>query len=56
MGSVRIRYYRSARGDAPVRDHVAELPKSERDAWDEALTVLGAFGLEAPVSLRQLAR
>jgi phage-related protein len=51
---VRIRYYRSARGDEPVRDYIAGLPRRERDDWDEALTLLGLFGLEAPVSLRQL--
>jgi phage-related protein len=37
-----------------VRDYVAGLPAGERDEWDEALTLLGLFGLEAPVSLRQL--
>ena len=51
---VRLRYYRSARGDEPVRDYIAALPARERDDWDEALTLLGLFGLEAPVSLRQL--
>ena len=51
---VRIRYYRSARGDEPVRDYIAGLPARERDDWDETLTLLGLFGLEAPVSLRQL--
>jgi phage-related protein len=51
---VRIRYYRSARGDEPVRDCLAGLPTREQDDWDEAVTLLGQFGLEAPVSLRQL--
>jgi phage-related protein len=51
---VRIRYYRSVRGDEPVRDYIAALPARERDDWDEALTLLGVFGLDAPVSLRQL--
>jgi phage-related protein len=51
---VRIRYYRSARGDEPVRDYIAGLPSRERDDWDEALTLLGVLGLDAPVSLRQL--
>jgi phage-related protein len=51
---VRIRYYRSARGDEPVREYVEALPSRERDDWDEVLTLLGLFGLEAPVSLRQL--
>jgi phage-related protein len=51
---VRIRYYRSARGDEPVRDYIAGLPGHERDDWDEAVTLLGLFGLDAPVSLRQL--
>jgi hypothetical protein len=51
---VRIRYYRSARGDEPVREYIATLPTRERDDWDEALTLLGLFGLDAPVSLRQL--
>jgi phage-related protein len=37
-----------------VRAYVAGLPRRERDDWDEALTLLGLFGLEAPVSLRQL--
>ena len=37
-----------------MRDYIAGLPKRERDDWDEALTLLGLFGLEAPVSLRQL--
>jgi len=37
-----------------VRDYIAALPARERDDWDEALTLLGLFGLEAPVSLRQL--
>jgi hypothetical protein len=54
MWLVRISYYRSARGDEPVRDYIAGLPRRERDDWDEALTLLGLFGLEAPVSLRQL--
>jgi phage-related protein len=52
--TVRIRYYRSARGDEPVREYTAALPTRERDDWDEALTLLGLFGLDAPVSLRQL--
>jgi len=52
--TVRIRYYRSGRGDEPVRDYLAALPAHDRDAWDEALTLLGIFGVEAPVSLRQL--
>jgi phage-related protein len=51
---VRIRYYHSARGDEPVRDYIAGLPSHERDDWDEAVTLLGLFGLDAPVSLRQL--
>jgi hypothetical protein len=50
--SVRIRYYRSARGDEPVRDYIAGLPERERDDCDEALALLGLFGLEAPLSLR----
>jgi len=54
MRFVRVRYYRSTRGDEPVRDYIAGLPERERDDWDEALTLLGLFGLEAPVSLRQL--
>ena len=37
-----------------MRDYIAGLPRRERDDWDEALTLLGLFGLEAPVSLRQL--
>lgn len=37
-----------------MRDYIAELPTRERDDWDEALTLLGQLGLEAPVSLRQL--
>ena len=37
-----------------MRDYIAELPARERDDWDEALTLLGLFGLEAPLSLRQL--
>jgi phage-related protein len=53
---VRIRYYRSVRGDEPVRDYIACLPARERDDWDEALALLGVFGLDAPVSLRQLDR
>ena len=51
---MRIRYYRSARGDEPVREYIAGLPARERESWDEALTLLGLFGLDAPVSLRQL--
>jgi phage-related protein len=51
---VRIKYYRSLRGDEPVRDYIAELPQRDRDRWDEALTLLGLFGLDAPLSLRQL--
>lgn len=51
---MRIRYYRSARGDEPVRDYIATLPARERDDWDETLVLLGELGLEAPVSLRQL--
>jgi hypothetical protein len=38
---VRIRYYRSARGDEPVRDYINALPARERDDWDEALMLLG---------------
>ena len=37
-----------------MRDYIAGLPRRERDDWDEALALLGLFGLEAPVSLRQL--
>ena len=37
-----------------MRDYMAGLPRRERDDWDEALTLLGLFGLEAPVSRRQL--
>jgi phage-related protein len=37
-----------------VRDYIAGLPARERDDWDEALTLIGVLGLEAPVSLRQL--
>ena len=33
-----------------MRDYIAELPERERDDWDEALTLIGLFGLEAPVS------
>ena len=51
---VRIRYYRTSRGDEPVRDYLAGLPARERDDWDETLALLGELGLEAPVSLRQL--
>jgi hypothetical protein len=29
-------------------------PARKRDDWDEVLTLLGLFGLDAPVSLRQL--
>jgi len=51
---VRIRYYRTSRGDEPVRDYLAGLPARERDDWDETLALLGELGREAPVSLRQL--
>ena len=37
-----------------MREYIAALPTRERDDWDEALTLLGLFGLDAPVSLRQL--
>ncbi len=37
-----------------MRDYIAGLPRRERDDWDEALSLLGLFGLEAPASLRQL--
>ena len=37
-----------------MRDYIAGLPKRERDDWDEALTLLGVLGLQAPVALRQL--
>ena len=37
-----------------MRDYAAGLPRRERDDWDEAVTLLGLFGLDAPVSLRQL--
>ena len=37
-----------------MRDYIAGLPRRERDDWDEAVTLLGLFGLDAPVSLRQL--
>lgn len=40
---MRIRYYRSQRGDEPVRDYIAGLSARERDDWDEALTLLGLF-------------
>jgi hypothetical protein len=52
--SVRIRCDRSARGDEPVREYIGAPPTRERDEWDEALTLLGLFGLDPPVSLRQL--
>ena len=51
---MRIRYYRSSRGDEPVREYFRTVPVPDRDDWDEALTLLGIFGIEAPVSLRQL--
>ncbi len=51
---MRVRYFRSARGDEPVREYIAALPTRERDDWDAAFTLLGLFGLDAPVSLRQL--
>ena len=51
---MRIRYYRTSRGDEPVRDYIAGLAGRERDDWDETLALLGELGLEAPVSLRQL--
>jgi len=51
---VRINYYRTARGDEPVRDYVRALSPRERDVWDETLALLEAFGSDAPVSLRQL--
>ena len=37
-----------------MRDYIAALPARDRDDWDEALTLLDVFGLDAPVSLRQL--
>ena len=37
-----------------MRDYLGGLPTRDRDGWDEALTLLGPLGLEAPVSLRQL--
>ncbi len=37
-----------------MREFIDALPTRERDDWDEALTLLGLFGLDAPVSLRQL--
>ncbi len=37
-----------------MRDYIAALPRRERDNWNEALTLVGAFGLDAAVSLRQL--
>lgn len=37
-----------------MRGYFARLPTRERDDWDEALTLLGQLGLEAPVALRQL--
>ena len=37
-----------------MRNYIAGLPRRERDDWDEALTLLGLFGLEAPLSVRQL--
>ena len=37
-----------------MRDYIAGLPTRERDDLDEALTLLSMFGLDAPVSLRQL--
>ena len=37
-----------------MRNYIARLPARERNDWDETLTLLGMFGLEAPVSLRQL--
>lgn len=37
-----------------MRDYINTLPARERDEWDETLTLLGIFGLDSPVSLRQL--
>lgn len=37
-----------------MREYFRALPQRERDQWDEAITLLGIFGLDAPVSLRQL--
>jgi phage-related protein len=51
---VRIRYYRTTRGEEPVREYITGLPARERDDLDEAIVLLGELGLEAPVSLRQL--
>lgn len=39
-----------------MRDYINGLSSRERYNWDEALTLLGALGLDAPVSLRQLDR
>ncbi|MBX3023677.1 type II toxin-antitoxin system RelE/ParE family toxin [bacterium] len=50
---MRIRYYRSA-GETSRSAYIATLPTRERDDWDETLTLLGLFGLDAPVSLHQL--
>ena len=51
---MRIRSDRSARGDEPIREYLAALPTRERDDSDEVPTLLGLFGLDAPVSQRQL--
>ena len=45
---MRIRYYRTSRGDEPVRDYIAGLPARERDDWDETLALLGELGLTHP--------
>lgn len=37
-----------------MREYVRALPPRERNEWDEALMLLSIFGLDAPVSLRQL--
>src|SRR3989304_3916394 len=42
------------RGRAGARLYRWLAKRRERDDWDEALTLLGLFGLEAPLSLRQL--
>lgn len=51
---VRVRYYRSLRGDEPVREYLVNVPKRERDDWDEALSLIATFGFDAPISFRQL--
>lgn len=49
MVALEIRYFKTARGDEPVREYIQELPVKERTKIEGCLYVLGVTGkLEMP--------